>query len=97
MYTALTDVQSECLQLFRLLDSYIKHRTATKNKLKGEEVLGIPSKFVYRSLNRNLKHLNKEVEGLESRLLELVKQDQQYQLTLLKSIPDMGVKTALFL
>jgi len=97
LYTALTDVQSECLQLFRLLDSYIKHRTATKNKLKGEEVLGIPSKFVYRSLKRNLKHLNKEVESLELRLLDLIKQDQQHQLTLLKSIPGMGVKTALFL
>jgi transposase len=97
LYTALTDVQSECLQLFRLLDSYINHRTATKNKLKGEEVLGIPSKFVYRSLKRNLKHLNKEVESLELRLLDLIKQDQQHQLTLLKSIPGMGVKTALFL
>jgi len=79
------------------LDSYLKHRTATKNKLKGEEVLGVPSRFVYRSLKRNLKHLNNEVEALESRLLELVKQDQQHQLTLLKSIPGMGVKTALFL
>ncbi|WP_317131444.1 IS110 family transposase [Maribacter sp. ACAM166] len=33
LYTALTDVQSECLQLFRLLDSYLKKRTATKNKM----------------------------------------------------------------
>lgn len=97
LYNALTDIQSECLQLFRLLDSYLKHRTATKNKLKGEEVLGIPSRFVYRSLKRSLKHLNNEVEVLEARLLELVKQDQQHQLTLLKSIPGMGVKTALFL
>ncbi len=97
LYNALTDIQSECLQLFRLLDSYLKHRRATKNKLKGEEVLGVPSKFVYRSLKRNLKHLNKEVEVLEARLLELVKQDRQYQLTLLKSNPGMGVKTALFL
>lgn len=97
LYTALTNVQSECLQLFRLLDSYLKHSTATKNKLKGEEVLGVPSKFVYCSLKGNLRHLNKEVEALESRLLELVKQDQQHQLTLLKSIPGMGVKTALFL
>ena len=31
------------------------------------------------------------------RLLELVKQEQQQQLTLLKTIPGMGVKTALFL
>ena len=34
---------------------------------------------------------------MEERLLALVKQDQQHQLTLLKSIPGMGVKTALFL
>ncbi|MFT6842088.1 MAG: transposase, partial [Psychroserpens sp.] len=45
-YIALTDVQSECLQLFRLMDSLIKKRTATNNKIHGEEVLGIPSKYV---------------------------------------------------
>src|SRR5690606_6898770 len=44
LYNALTDVQSECLQLFRLLDSYLKKRTATMNKIHGEETLGIPSK-----------------------------------------------------
>lgn len=97
LYNALTDVQAECLQLFRLLDMYLKQQTATKNKLKGEEALGIPSRFVYLSLKRNLKHLRQEVSALESRLLDLVKQDQQHQLTLLKSIPGMGVKTALFL
>nr|WP_233357720.1 IS110 family transposase [Haloflavibacter putidus] len=97
LYNALNDVQAECLQLFRLLDSYLKKRTATKNKLHGEEVLGIPSKYVYRSLKRNLKHLDKEVKGIEARLLELVKQEQQQQLTLLTSIPGIGIKTALFL
>ena len=97
LYTALTDVQAECLQLFRLLDNYLKKRTQTKNKLHGEEVLGIPSKYVHQSLKRDLKHLNKEIKGIEARLLELVKQDQQHQLTLLKSIPGMGMKTALFL
>ena len=97
MYNALTEVQSECLQLFRLLDIYLKQQTAIKNKMHGEEALGIPSRFVYRSLKRNLKHLKYEINMLESRLLELVKQDQQHQLTLLKSIPGMGVKTALFL
>lgn len=97
LYNALTDVQSECLQLFRLLDSYLKKRTATKNKLHGEETLGFPSKFVHQSLKRDLKHLDKEIGALEDRLLELVKQDQQYQLTLLKGIPGLGTKTALFL
>ncbi len=97
LYNALTNIQAECLQLFRLLDSYVKKSTATKNKLHGEEVLGIPSKTVYDSLKRDLKHLNKEQQILEKRLLELVKQDQQSQLTLLQTIPGIGLKTALFL
>ena len=97
LYNALSEVQAECFQLFRLLDSYQKQRTATKNKIKGEESLGKPSKTVYNSLKRNLRHLDREVDMLEDKLLELVKQDQQQQLTLLKSIPGMGVKTALFL
>lgn len=97
IYNALTDVQAECLQLFRLLDNYLKKRTATKNKLHGEETLGIPSKFVHQSLKRDLKHLDKEINGLEQRILLLVKQEQQHQLTLLKGIPGLGTKTALFL
>lgn len=97
LYSALTDVQAECLQLFRLLDSYLKKRTATKNKLHGEETLGVPSKFVHQSLKRDLRHLDREVKALEERLLMLVKQDQQQQLTLLKGIPGLGTKTALFL
>jgi len=97
IYNALTDIQSECLQLFRLLDVYIKHRTATKNKMHGEEVLGIPSKFVYGSLRRNKKHLNAEIKVIEAKILSLVKEDQQQQLTLLTSVPGIGQKTALFL
>lgn len=97
LYNALTDVQAECHQLFSLLDIYVKQRTATKIKIKGEESLGKPSRFVYVSLKRNLKHLDSEISGLETRLLELVKQDQHDQLNLLKSIPGLGTKTALFL
>lgn len=97
LYTALTDVQSECLQLFRLMDNLLKTRTATKNKIHGEKVLGIPSSYVYRSLIRTLKYLDKELKGIEQKLLSLVKKDQQKQLTLLQSIPGIGLKTALFL
>ena len=97
LYNALTDTQSECLQLFRLLDTYLKQRTATKNKIHGEAVLGVPSKFVYRSLIRNKKQLDKEVSAIESKILSLVKEEQQEQLSLLTSIPGIGQKTALFL
>ena len=38
LYTALIDVQSACLQLFRLMGSFLKRLAATKNKLHGEEV-----------------------------------------------------------
>jgi transposase len=97
LYNALTDTQSECLQLFRLMDNLLKTRTATKNKIHGEEVLGIPSSYVFRALKRNKKHLEKELKGIEQKLLSLVKKDQQKQLTLLQSIPGIGMKTALFL
>ena len=97
LYNSLTDTQSECLQLFRLLDTYLKQRTATKNKIHGEAVLGVPSKFVDRSLICNEKQLDKVVEAIESKILSLVKVDQQEQLTLLTSKPGIGQKTALFL
>lgn len=97
LYTALNEAQSECLQLFRLMDSLLKNRTAKMNKIHGEEILGIPSKYVYSSLKRVKKQLDKEITGIEQKLLSLVKQDQQVQLTLLQSIPGIGVKTALFL
>jgi len=97
LYTAKDKSQAECLQLIRLIDTYLKHRTAVKNKLHGEKTLAIPSKAVYRSLNRCLKSIDKEIKVLETRLTELVKEHQQTQITLLKSIPGMGIKTALML
>jgi transposase len=97
LYTAKDKSQAECLQLIRLIDIYLKQSTAIKNKLHGEKTLGIPSKVVYHSLNRSLKSIKKEIGVLENRLNALVKDHQQKQLTLLKSIPGMGTKTAIML
>ena len=97
LYTAKDKSQAECLQLLRLMDTYVKHRTAMKNKLDGEKVLGIPSKAVYRSLSRTVKQLNKELALLEVRLIALVKEEQQEQLRLLKTIPGIGEKAAILL
>ena len=79
------------MQLFRLMDNYLKTRTAVKNKIHGEEVLGIPSKFVYRSLLSTRKYLDKQLKAIDVKLLSLVKKDQQKQLTLLQSIPGIGL------
>jgi len=89
--------QAECLQLMSLIEIYLKQSTALKNKLHGEKTLGIPSKTVYHSINRSLKMIQKEIQLLENKLLELVKEHQQKQLTLLKSIPGMGTKTSIIL
>ncbi|AUC15426.1 IS110 family transposase [Tenacibaculum sp. SZ-18] len=90
-------VQQECLQIVRLLSVYTKQRTQLKNKIHGEEVLGIPSKFVLRSLKKQLKSLNKEVVSLEELLTLKVKEEHQKELSLLTSIPSIGSKTALAL
>ncbi|WP_424495381.1 IS110 family transposase, partial [Salinimicrobium sp. GXAS 041] len=97
LYTAKDKSQAEALQLLRLIDIYTKQSTALKNKLHGEKVLGKPSKVVFHSLNRSLKVVQNEIKTLEVRLTEIVKDEQQKQLTLLKSIPGMGNKTAIML
>ncbi|WP_396601680.1 IS110 family transposase [Algibacter sp. R77976] len=89
--------QQDSLQLSRLLSLYIKQSTQLKNKIHGEEVLGTPSKLVVRSLNRQLKSLEKEIKTLEEQLLKNVKLEYQESLTLLKTIPGIGDKTALML
>lgn len=97
IYSSVDDIQADCLQLFRLMHIYKKQLTALKNKHHGEAVLGHPSKTVYHSLNRSKKHIEAEIELIEQKLLELVKQEYQDQITLLKSIPGLGIKTILFL
>lgn len=97
LYNPADATQAEILQLFRMIHIYKKHLTAIKNKLHGEEVLGRPSKTVYHSLNRTKKHLKTELNIVEEKLLELVKEEHQHQITLLKSIPGLGMKTILFL
>jgi transposase len=61
--------QQECLQMTRTLSIYRKQSTALKNKIHGEEVLGVPSKIVMRSLKRTLKAIRKEMKMIEDKLL----------------------------
>jgi transposase len=89
--------QQECLQMTRILSVYTKQSTMLKNKIHGEEVLGVPSKVVLRSLKRSLKAIEKEVKMIEEKLLELVKKDNQELLTLLETIPGIGRKTSVML
>ena len=89
--------QQENLQITRMLSIYSKQSTQLKNKIHGEEVLNNPSKSVVRSIKRSLKNIELEMELLEKVLLDNVKKEYQESLTLLKSIPGIGNKTALML
>lgn len=89
--------QQTCLQITRALALYTKQSTMLKNKIHGEQTLGHPSKAVTASLKRSLKHLTNEKERLEKELETLVKAEHQELLTRLKTIPGMGIKTALAL
>lgn len=89
--------QQDSLQISRLLNVYTKQSTMLKNKIHGEEVLGRPSKIVIHSLNRQLKSIKKEIKKLEVALENNVKSEYQESLTLLKSIPGIGPKTAMML
>ncbi|WP_435261840.1 IS110 family transposase [Tenacibaculum sp. nBUS_03] len=97
LWTGQSKKQQENLQVTRMLSIYSKQSTQLKNKIHGEEVLGTPAKGVVRSIKRSLKNLEKEIEVLEKALLENVKKEYQESLTLLKSIPGIGNKTALML
>ena len=85
------------LQLMSLINQYTKQCTALKNKLKGEEALGLPVKSVVSSLKRSLKYLQNEIDQLEERLLKLVKSEHQDLLTRIESITGLGRKTAMIL
>ena len=89
--------QQECLQMTRLLSVYTKQSTALKNKIHGEEVLGVPSKDVLGSIKRSLKSIDKEVKLLEQKLNKLIKEEHQELLTLVESIPGIGRKTGILL
>lgn len=89
--------QIECLQISRLLDLYFKQRTAIKNKLHGEKVLGNPSGVVVKSLIQSKQSLDKQIKQLEEKLVALVKEEHQELLTRLESIPGMGRKTSMML
>ena len=97
LWTGQSKTQQESLQLSRTLSIYSKQSTQLKNKIHGEDVLGNPSKIVVSSLKRSLKYLKKEMDTLEKALDKNVKKEYQESLTLLKSIPGIGDKTALML
>ncbi len=60
--------QQECLQITRLLDVYTKQSTMLKNKIHGEQVLGVPSKLVLAS-KKVIKRLKKSDSKIRRKVI----------------------------
>jgi transposase len=88
---------SQCNMFQSAIILYFKQSTAIKNKLHSLASRGIKSGVLVRSLKRQLKQLNKEIEILEDELEELIKEYNQAMYSNLRSIPGIGKKTALLL
>jgi transposase len=94
----------EAKQLLSLIDTYQRQSTQYKNKIKGENVMGTPSKLVIRSMKRSLKNIQKEIAKVEGALepacrtgREMIKAENSDALARLQTIPGFGKKTAMML
>ena len=91
------DYINECNMLQSAVGLYFKQSTAIKNKLHSLASRGIETGVLVRSLKRQLNHLNREIEVLEIKIEELIKEYNQQMYSNIRSIPRVGKKTALLL
>jgi transposase len=88
---------NECNMLQSAVGLYFKQSTAIKNKLHSLTNRGIKTGVLVRSLKRQLRQLNKEIEIVENEMEELIKEYNQQMYSNIRSIPGVGKKTALLL
>lgn len=88
---------AESKQIYSTLELYSKQSTALKNQLHSLKSRGVTTGMLMRSLNRQLKHLQAEMNKLEAELEMIVKTHQADLYARLKTIPGIGSKTAALL
>lgn len=86
-----------CLDLNGLLSMMLKQRTALKNKAHALKTKGCLEKKVFRSINQCIDSLNKQIDRLEEDMVRHIEENEADLFCQLKSIPGVGVKTAVFL
>ncbi len=86
---------TQCKNLRGLVALLVKQRTALKNQLHSLKNSGSSHKLPQQVINRQIKSLDQEIDGLESEMLLLVKACDGDLLSRLGSIPGMGRKTAM--
>ena len=84
-------------EIYSIISTYTKQRTALKNKLHSLESKGLKAGKLVISLKRQIRHCDKELDMLELLLEEEIKTNAPAEYTNLRSIPGIGKKTALLL
>lgn len=87
----------ECKRFQSAIRLYFKQRTALKNMFHSLCSAGQAKGKLVRSIKRQIKHLDKEIELLESSVEELVRANEQDLYSRLNTIPGIGKKTAMIL
>lgn len=80
-----------------LIQGYIRHSTALKNKLHALESRGQKQGVLVRSIKRQLGRLKKECELLQTELETLIKTEEPQLFQRLTTIPGIGKKTAILM
>jgi len=86
-----------CKDLSGVLSLLLKQRTQLKNKLHAITSRGCEEKMAYKVINQNMKHLDKQIEQIERKMEDYIKENEGELYQQIKSIPGIGTKTAVFL
>ena len=76
---------------------YFKQRTALKNMLHSLTVSAQEQGKLLRSIKRQIKHLDKEIDLLEREMEQLIRKNEKGLYTRLNTIPGIGKKTAMIM
>lgn len=84
-------------QMQTIIDSYNKQLTMMKNQLEALNSTGVIDTTVKESIEETIDKLNDEVKTLELKMKEIASDNYAQTMKLLRSIPGIGIKTAIAL
>jgi transposase len=88
---------TQACEINGLIMLFIRQRTALKNKLHSVMHKAGNLATVAKSIQKHIKHLDREISQLETSMEQLIQDHEGEMLTRLCSIPGIGKKTAMFM
>lgn len=97
LWTPPQEYVTQACEINSLIMLLVRQRTALKNKLHSVNHKEGAFSMVLKTIQKQIKNLDQEINRLETSMEELIKEHQNEMLTSLCSIPGIGKKTAMFL